>query len=310
MLEVLFTLNITILPITIIFCIAVLGAIVYLTVLSKQKKFTKSAIADVLLMLAILGVFLLFLLKLGTVEVKSYGFCVIVGFVLAALCGIPLGKKHGIKSSDILDMLIWTLITGFLGGRILYVLTTPGSGPLFSMESLQTGINGLSFHGGLTLAVIAIFILSCIKKIPPLKAYDLLVPLIALGYAFGRVGCFLNHCCYGKAVEHKVFFGVQTQDPHIFEYPVQLYSTGMALIIFAILYFIAFKYYDKIKQGILLFSFLILMGIERFIMEIYRHPEIGYLLWHGLTKAQIVSIILIIISIVAIIIVNIWGKKE
>jgi len=310
MLEVLFTVNITMQVASIIFGALVLCGIIYLLLLKKNGKLTSSSIVDVVIILVVSATFLWLLLYMGKLEVRSYGFAIIVGFLLSIILSIPITKKLGVKKEDLLDISIVILIAALLGSRILYVIIAPDSGPLISRELLTTGINGMSFHGGLILAIIAVIILSFVKKIPALKIFDLIVPAAALTYGFGRIGCFLNHCCFGRTTEHQILGGVPTVDPHLFEYPVQLYSTAMAFIIFIVVYLLTFRFYDKIKEGTVLFIFLILMGIERFVMEIYRFHEVGSPTFYGLSLAQVVSILLIIISTGWLIIINRNREKQ
>jgi len=304
MLEVLFTVNITMPIAIIIFATLIICSTIYLLVLKKQGKLESSAISDVAIILVISFAFLWLLLYMGTLEVRSYGFAIIVGFLLAVLLNLPIAKKLGIKKEDLLDISITILISSLIGSRILYVIITPNSGPLISRDLLTSGISGMSFHGGLILSILAVIALNFIKKIPVFKIYDLTVPIVALTYGFGRIGCFLNHCCFGRTTEHHILGGVPTVDPHLWEYPVQLYSTAMAFIIFVVIYLLILRYYDKIKEGTTLFIFLLLMGIERFVMEIYRFHELSAPTFYGLSLAQIVSISLIILSVIGLIVIN------
>ena len=67
------------------------------------------------------------------------------------------------------------------------------------VKSSPSGKGGLVFYGGLIGATLAGVLYARLKKLPLWKMADILAPSIALGYVFGRIGCLLNGCCYGRA---------------------------------------------------------------------------------------------------------------
>ena len=300
----LFATNVTFLPLAIIFGSAILLSIIYFIILKTKGLLTKSRVVETIIILVVLALFLWLLLYMGHIEVRSYGLLLVTGFLAAIFTGFPLLKKIGISANDFFDIIIWTFLIGLIGCRIVYFVITPDSGQLFDFNILrEDGITGLSFHGGLIFGITMLITMSVIKKLPVLKVFDLIVPLAALAYGIGRIGCYLNHCCYGKDIDHHIFGALKKPFfEDIWQYPVQLYSTVMGITIFAFLYFIAFKYYDKIKSGTIVFLFFILMGIERIIMEIFRYGEAYW--FDRFTPAQVISAGIIFISIIGLFIIN------
>ena len=120
---------------------------------------------------------------------------------------------------------------------------------------------------------------------------DLIAPGLALGYAFARVGCFLNGCCYGRLTS--LPWAVQFHDPPLSthltppSHPVQLYAVVANLALFGILaYFWRRKRYDGQITGL----YLILYSVHRFIAEGFRKGVTGNLFALGMTEAQWASL--------------------
>ena len=95
-------------------------------------------------------------------------------------------------------------MVGILGARVFYVihyLSTflQAPNPILAMINLTAG--GLEFYGGFLLAVLAVFIYLRVKKLSFRWYMDILAPSIMIGLAFGRVGCFLNGCCWGATTQ-------------------------------------------------------------------------------------------------------------
>ncbi len=92
---------------------------------------------------------------------------------------------------------------------------------------------GLTFYGGLMLAVPAGLWFAKRRKLGALRAADLLAPALMLALAFGRIGCFLNGCCYGSKTESSL--GVLFPGHYAYRHPTQLYEFLFALSLFVIL---------------------------------------------------------------------------
>ena len=111
------------------------------------------------------------------------------------------GLRRGFTAEQVLDVGPWLILGAILGARIVYVTTywreQFAGGPIWEIFMIQHG--GLVFYGGLIGAALGGILYARIKKLPLWKLSDVLAPSIALGYVFGRIGCFLNGCCYGKA---------------------------------------------------------------------------------------------------------------
>jgi len=144
---------------------------------------------------------------------------------------------------------------------------------------LQKG--GLAWQGGFIGGALGGVLFARRMKLPIRSLLDLAAPYIALGQSIGRIGCFLNGCCYGKPVSWGIYFPVHQARL----YPTQLFETGGLFIIFLILK----KAQVRPHQGGFVFVlYLWLAAIERFIVEFYRADH--DLLWLNLSLAQFVAL--------------------
>ena len=122
---------------------------------------------------------------------------------------------------------------------------------------------------------------------------DLLAPYLALGYALGRVGCFLNGCCYGKEATVPWALPINMADT-VLRHPAQLYAAFGGLIIFTILKLLRPK---RPFVGFIMIALFAFYGILRFIVEYFRQVEV---VWLGLSTAQLFSLGLTFVSLAAI----------
>lgn len=201
-------------------------------------------------------------------------------------------KRAGIfdiSGEAVSNLIILFLVSGVIGARIAYVLANMSDFTGCPLQILMINKGGLIFYGGFVLASIAGVVFAKITNLAILDTADIIAPFIALGHAIGRLGCFLNGCCFGKPTGS--FLGVQFPHTLAKVYPTQLFSFAGLLIIFFFLLF--FQSRRKFK-GEIISLYLILYGIFRFFIEFLRGDLLP--VFHGLTSAQLVSIIFVIVG--------------
>ncbi len=244
---------------------------------------------------------------------------------LAFFVGVYLGEKEWKRKN--LDIKIFNnifflaLIGGIVGSKIFFIFENVSlrdfiSNPLKHL--FERG--GFTFYGGFLLALFLIWLYLIIKKYPILKPADALSPSLAIGYAIGRIGCFLVGDDYGKPTslpwgmafpkgapptylgtmkEYFPFLKLEgSPDLLLKVHPTQLYETSLMLIVF----FILWSLRKKLKEGKLFALYLILGGLERFIVEFWRLTTPSFIPF--LTVAQIIALISIIGGIL------IWIMKK
>lgn len=231
------------------------------------------------------------LFKLGPLTFYSYGLMLAIAYLasssLAARDARRIGSK--IHADQIANLFFFTLIGGIVGARIFYIAINWDFYRVNLHQILRLDQGGLVWYGGLIGGFAAAVSYLSLKKLPFLETADLASPYLALAHSIGRIGCFLNGCCFGKPTH--LIFGVYFPNRLIPIHPTQLYSSFGLFIIFLVLF-----QWRKRKRftGEVGLAYLFLYGLGRFIVEFFRGDILP--LWQGLTLAQLISIPLAVTS--------------
>ena len=219
--------------------------------------------------------------KYGPFTIYSYGLMMAVAVVVCSYFLSREAPRVGIPGEAIFDLVFWTMVAGVVGARIFYVFLNLDyfRGNPQEIWMIQNG--GLAFQGGFILGSLAAFLYIKKKRWPFWPTADLAAPYLALGHAIGRIGCFLNGCCYGLPVSWGIYCPVHGERLH----PTQLYDTFALSVIF----FILKKFQKHSRQpGATFVLYLLLASIERFINEFFRGDH--FVTYSGLSVYQWVSL--------------------
>lgn len=257
------------------------------------------------------------IIDLGRFEIASYGLMVAIGMLIGVWIAAMRAKKLGEPPTLILDLTVWVVISGIIGARFFYVfiegwkevISRPIGETLIYFLKIRQG--GLSFLGAIAFGVPVGLTYLWKKNANLWKVSDIMAPSIALGEAFARIGCFLNGCCFGKPCSPDAFYAVEFpvgSIPHdhyqevISLFPTQLINSINAFTIFIILS-VVLRYKKFDGQVFWLFTFL--YSITRFLVDFMRGDSsdtfFGGALFGVLTLAQVLSVIVFLISIVMLI---------
>ena len=239
------------------------------------------------------------LMKIFGVPIYSYGFMLAVGFVVCVLLMLHRAKDFNLKPEQILDLCLYVIISGIIGARVLYVLWNWNYYLENPLEIFLLNKGGLIFYGGFFFAAITAFLFIKKRNLSIGDVSSMLVLYLPLGHAFGRIGCFMNGCCYGRPTT--AFFGVQFPASSMAEqvfglghivHPTQIYSALANVIIFLLLAYFIEKGRTFKWQIVLLYMFF--YGVSRLIIEFFRadNPNV---VW-GLNLPQLISIVMILIG--------------
>jgi phosphatidylglycerol:prolipoprotein diacylglycerol transferase len=245
------------------------------------------------------------LFKLGKLTIYTYGFFVAIGFLVGILLARHEAKRTGQDPEIIMDLCFYILIAAVIGSRLFYVLVNPSEFLEAPLEIFKIWKGGLVFYGGFIAAMITSIIYLRLKKISLWKTTDSIAPALAAGHFFGRLGCFSAGCCYGRACDLPwavTFTHPETLAPiGIPIHPTQLYSAAANLVIFGFLWYFRGK---KKFDGQLFWIYVLLYGISRFFIEIFRDDFRGPVFLEMLSVSQVIGIAMAAIGIVMLIILG------
>lgn len=213
-------------------------------------------------------------------KVYWYGIIITLGIIMAGYYAYYRSKNEGIKTDDVLDIALWTVLCGVLGARLYYVLTSLSSfipKPFNFIEFIKNVFSfrdgGLAIYGGIICGCSAIIVVCIIKKINPFKATDMAAPGVMIGQLMGRWGNFFNAEAHGGVVSegHPLYFlrmGLLPNEDSRYEtyyyHPTFLYESVWNLIGF----FIINSFYKKKKfNGQISCMYLAWYGFGRMFIE-------------------------------------------
>lgn len=145
------------------------------------------------------------------VPLFGYGLSLMVGFIAAIAVASARAKRRGVDPNHIIDIGMLAVAFGLIGARLFHVLQFYherfADKPLWTMLAIWQG--GMVFYGGLIVAAVAGVLYCRWRGHRVLRVADIVAPSLALGLAFGRLGCFLNGCCWGRVCSPETPFAVQ-----------------------------------------------------------------------------------------------------
>jgi phosphatidylglycerol:prolipoprotein diacylglycerol transferase len=141
--------------------------------------------------------------------VYGYGLMMVIGFLCGAALAKYLARRFGYDGDVFVNATLLALLAGVLGARLSHILEDVlAGGTEFANNGksawdnfkamLNVSSGGLTFYGGFLLATPVLILYAIWKKVPLLRGMDIIAPALMVGLAFGRIGCFLNGCCYGE----------------------------------------------------------------------------------------------------------------
>ncbi|HDF4943348.1 prolipoprotein diacylglyceryl transferase [Staphylococcus aureus VET1890R] len=237
--------------------------------------------------------------NLGPLSVRWYGIIIAVGILLGYFVAQRALVKAGLHKDTLVDIIFYSALFGFIAARIYFVIfqwpyyaENPG-------EIIKIWHGGIAIHGGLIGGFIAGVIVCKVKNLNPFQIGDIVAPSIILAQGIGRWGNFMNHEAHGGPVSRA--FLEQLHLPNFiienmyingqYYHPTFLYESIWDVAGFIILVNIR-KY---LKLGETFFLYLTWYSIGRFFIEGLRTDSL--MLTSNIRVAQLVSILLILISI-------------
>lgn len=237
--------------------------------------------------------------------IYSYGLMVAVGFGIAMLLAYKHAPEFGLNKDKILDFAIVVLIGGIAGARILYVLTNIKYYIANPLEIVNITKGGLVWYGAFLSGLLVAIWFVRRNNINFWVGGDLFAPYLALAQGIGRIGCFLNGCCYGSVAPSSFLLAVVFPNESLFRHPTQIYSSFTLILLF-----VALRKWQGSRHfnGEIFLGYAILYSLTRFGLEFLRgdNPK---LLAH-LTMSQLISIAIFVVCFIIFIYKLIAWKKN
>jgi len=225
-----------------------------------------------------------------TIALRWYGVLVMTGVLVATWITSMEFKRRNENPDHIWDALVWMIPAGMLGARLWYVANATLGGSRYYIENpiqiLNTTQGGLHFYGGLLFGAIALIFYTRKYKVDLWLFLDSVAPTVLIGQAVARPANFINQELYGPPTT--LPWGIKIDAAHrlapwndIINFPVETtgfhptfaYEILWNLFAAEMLLLIARQYEEKIKPGTIFYAWLVLSGIGRVIIEIWRPDQ-------------------------------------
>lgn len=231
------------------------------------------------------------LFHLGPLTIHAYGVLLALGAGLGLVLLSRLARKSGLDPERLTSLALWVLLAALAGARLMFVLLEPAGFLKAPWRFFYIWQGGLVFYGGVIAGLAVGLFLARRWGIPLLAMMDCFAPALALGQAFGRLGCFMAGCCYGRESDlpWAVTFThpLTLAPPGIPLHPTQLYSAGALLLIFA---FLMWLWPRRRAAGQVFFAYGVLHGLARVIIEQFRGDWRGPEVVWGLTPTALMGL--------------------
>ena len=243
----------------------------------------------------------------GVIHIRSYGLMLAVAFLVGTTIALREGRRLRLDEDKLVGVILIALVAGVLGARGLYVIEHVDEFRQEWGSALALWQGGLTLYGGIVAGTVAGLLAARRTGLPIWVVADALTPSLALGTAFGRVGCFLNGCCYGRPTRlpwgvvfpPDSFAGLEFGTAPV--HPSQLYFGLAALLLFALAWGLRRRLQPP---GVLFWTVLALFGLTRIPLDFTRAYDLEARLFeiHGLavTESQVTSLALALFSVLMI----------
>jgi phosphatidylglycerol:prolipoprotein diacylglycerol transferase len=220
-----------------------------------------------------------------------------VAFLVGTALGMREARRRGLDPDDLVTVILVILVGSIIGARALYVLEHLHEFRHNWLRVVAVWQGGLTLYGGIITGTVLGLLMARRLRMPMWPVADSLAPSVALGTAFGRVGCFLNGCCYGRPTSmpwgvvypSDTFPGLEFGAAPL--HPAQLYNALFGVTLFAVLWGTRKRF---MTPGVLFWTFIVAFAFGRIVLDGFRAYEAGaQLLAFGgtqVTESQVISL--------------------
>lgn len=265
-------------------------------------------------------------------KIHSFGLMMVIGFLLAIQLARALARRSKLDPEIFTNVAMIGLIFGVIGARLSHVLENFNAYSNFEhgrtlWDNVWDAVNitsgGLTFYGGFLLGFPACLIYGWHKRVPLRLGMDIAAPCLMVGLAIGRIGCFMNGCCYGRECEadypaavtypHGSYAWEQQAHDRLLPrdvelrslpvHPAQLYSTFNSLLAAACL--VAF-FTIASGTGRVFALMLVMEGASRYLLETLRAEPHDYF---GFSLSELLGLFLVLAGLAMGAVMWRWNRQ-
>lgn len=265
----------------------------------------------------------------GQLHLAFYGLFMLLGFLTAYVLLVRRARIIGLSERTVVDLVLVAMVAGLVGARARYVWERPQeflgthahpvawTTAIAHMVDFDSG--GMVWYGGLSLATLAVVLLVWRLRLPILAVADLVAPALLVGLGIGRIGCFVNGCCYGRPTD--VPWAVVHD--HVLVHPTQLYETIACGLLAGVLWW---GWRHRRADGVIACWGVIGYGVWRFLNEGLRGDDRVPSTWWGtpgpgqidfhhtialpLDTSQVTSLQLVLAALVLAVAVHAYRRRH
>ncbi|MFS0783625.1 prolipoprotein diacylglyceryl transferase [Bacillus sp. 1P06AnD] len=252
-------------------------------------------------------------LDLGPITVHWYGVIIGLGLLLGLWLALRESDRRGLTKETFLDMILFAVPISIICARIYYVTFEWDYYSAHPGDIIKIWNGGIAIHGALIGAVLTAFVFCRIKKISFWKMADIAAPSVLLGQAIGRWGNFINQEAFGGEVSRQFLENLMIPDwiinqmyiDGVYYHPTFLYESLWNFVGVIILLLLRKV---NLRRGEIFLTYLIWYSIGRYFIEGMRTDSL--MLTSNLRMAQVISIVLIVVSIATLIFRRVKGYSD
>jgi phosphatidylglycerol:prolipoprotein diacylglycerol transferase len=243
----------------------------------------------------------------GGISIFGFGLMLFLALLASMNLAAWRAKHAGLDPNIIYDLAFWLILSGLLGARLFYVVQH-GEAIHSFWDIFKIWRGGIVLYGSVIGGLVGIWAFWRYQRFPFWPTLDAIAPAVAMGVAIGRVGCFLNGCCFGDVCDPAVVPWALTFPARTLPWmeqlatgqiaadaarslpihPTQLYAAidGILLCVLLLVYYPIRK-----RDGEVVALLAVLYPLSRFFVELLRGDEKVF--FAGMTISQTISVILL-----------------
>jgi phosphatidylglycerol:prolipoprotein diacylglycerol transferase len=238
------------------------------------------------------------LFQSGGFTVFSFGVSRVIGILIGlAYFYFESKKQVGLSFAKCLELFLLATVSGLLGGEFYLFCENPS---YYIDHPKALILAGGGYFGTLIVGLTTVILFFRYHRLPVWTMLDILIFPICILHIFGKAGCFLAGCCYGKPVHDfpgVVYTSAHSLAPlHVPLHATQLYEMTWAIVIFLVLRMIYSS--EKKFKGQLFLTYIMMYSTGRIFLELFRgDPDRGYFFQDYMNLAQFISLTLLVTAL-------------